>query len=56
MPGYIPFSTETQDSPEQAPGLLVGEGRTPLGVYKRRILVTVTLLREVQMGKGANDR
>lgn len=55
MPGSIPFSTETQDGPEQAPGPASGEGRTPPGVYKRRIRVAVTVLREVQMGKGADD-
>lgn len=52
MPGYIPFSAETQASS----GPASGEGRTPLAVYKPHTLVTVTLLREVQMGKGADDR
>lgn len=33
-----------------------GEGRTLPAVYRPRTLVTATVLREVQMGKGANDR
>ena len=52
---YIPLSLETRDGPEQAPGLLVGEGRTSPDVSKSRNLVTVTVLREVQTGKDADD-
>lgn len=52
---YIPLSLETGDGPEQAPGLLAGEGRAVPDVSKSRNLVTVTVLRELQAGKDADD-
>lgn len=52
---YIPLSLETGDGPEQAPGVLVGEGRTIPDVSKSRNLVTVTVLGELQAEKEADD-
>ena len=52
---YIPLSMETGNGPEQAPGLLAGEGRAIPDVSKSRNLVTVTVLRELQAGKDADD-
>lgn len=50
---YSPWSAETQDGPERAPG--VGVGRATPDVYKPHIPVTVTVLRKLQVGKGASD-